>query len=200
MNKKCYSFLRKLFYFIQAVIEKIKGVDFVSEVESRREGHVKYLASSVLIYPVLTSYFRSQGIGEQDAIIDVGCGKGRMLIFFSRFPFGKIGGVEYEADLVRICKKNLSTLKIYRINVKQGDAAIYDEYDEYNYFYLFNPFEEGIVQKFLDNILISKKRKNRDIWVLYFNPMHVKVFLNHGFIIERQLPHEIVVLKHSLKP
>lgn len=187
--------LRKAFYYLQSFSEKMKGVDFVSDVESRHEDHVEYVASTPLIYPVLDLYFNQQKINEKDAIMDVGCGKGRMLTFFSKYPFGKIGGVEYEEDILDICRQNLLKLKIYRIDMHQGDASIFDDYDEYNYFYLFNPFHEHIMEKFVENLKKSRDKSNRDIRVLYFNPVELNVFKNSGFIIEERLQHRIVVLR-----
>ena len=78
--------LRKIFYFLQVLSDEVRGVDFISGVASR---HVEYAATIPFAYSILKSYFRDQKIDEKDAIIDVGCGKGRMLVFFSKFPFGK---------------------------------------------------------------------------------------------------------------
>lgn len=54
--------------------------------------------------------------------------------------------------------KNLSKLRIYRVSVKQGDAKVYDGYDGYNYFYLFNPFHNGVMRGFLNSIKLSRER------------------------------------------
>lgn len=97
----CCKQIKKAFYALQRLVDKIKGVDFVSETETgRHENHVRYAASTPLVIHVLNSYFSSRKIGEKDAIIDVGCGKGRMLAFFARYPFGKVGGIEYNEGLV----------------------------------------------------------------------------------------------------
>lgn len=162
---------------------------------SRHADHVEYAATTPFVYRILKSYFRDQKIDEKDAIIDVGCGKGRMLVFFSKFPFGKIGGIEYEEDIIRICRCNLSRLNVYRINVRQGDAAEFDEYDEYNCFYMFNPFHRDAMQGFLDNLKKSREKRGRELRVLYLNPVDVEMFLDNGFIVERKLKHGIVVLK-----
>lgn len=188
--------LRKIFYLLQAMVDRIKGVDFISGVASKHMDHVEYAASTPFIYSVLNSYFNEEEIGEKDAIMDIGCGKGRMLVFFSRFPFGKVGGVEYEEDIVQICKCNLSKLKVYRVDVRQGDAALYDDYDEYNYFYMFNPFHRDYMQGFLNNLKKSRERRDRDIRVLYLNPVDIEMFLNNGFAIEKQLQHGVVILKN----
>lgn len=90
MNSKRH--LRRLFYSMQAVYEKVRGVDFVADVESRKKDYVEYVASTPFVYRSLDSYFKELKIGSEDGIFDVGCGKGRMLTFFVKYPFGHVGG------------------------------------------------------------------------------------------------------------
>lgn len=194
MNSKKFS--RRFFYALQSVSERIKGVDFVSDIESRNENHVEYVASTPLIRGVISSYFKSMNISEKDAIMDVGCGKGRMLTYFSSEPFGKVGGVEYEEDVLKICRNNLKQLKIYRIALYQADAAKFDGYDDYNYFYLFNPFHQNVMQGFIDRLKQSKEQKPREIRVLYLNPMDKEMFIKSGFKLEQTLKHGISVLRY----
>ena len=187
--------LRLLFYKMQIIREKMIGVDFTAEVESRHENHVKYAGSTSLINGMLRAYFLRMNVGENDSICDVGCGKGKMLYFFSKFPFGQVGGIEYEENLYQICKKNMEKLKVYRIRVHCGDAAKYDEYDEYNYFYLFNPFHKEIMEGFIDRVRSSKQQNDRVIRVIYFNPIDIDLFLTNGFVVEEELQHKISILK-----
>lgn len=184
-----------MFHGIQIITERIRGIDFTAEIDSREENHVNYGASTPLINNILKGYFKKMNIGGDDSIIDVGCGKGRMIYFFSQLPFGNVGGVEYEEDLFNICKKNLSRLKVYRVKVYRDDAASFGGYDEYNYFYLFNPFHKDIMQGFIDRLKESKDRKDRDIRVVYFNPLDLNMFIKNGFCIDNELSHKIVVLR-----
>ncbi len=193
MNSKKLS--RRVFYALQGVAEKIKGVDFISDVESRNENHVEYVASTPLVHGILSTYFKAMGVGEEDAIMDVGCGKGRMLTYFSSIPFVKIGGVEYEEYLLQICRNNLRKLKIYRVALFHADASKFEGYGDYNYFYIFNPFHESVMQGFIDKLKQSKEDNPREIRVLYFNPMDKAMFINSGFELEKILQHDIAVLR-----
>ena len=188
------QWLRKLFYGAEIFLERARGVDFTVEIDAREENHTKYAASTPLIHGILKEYFSRMNIGGDDSILDVGCGKGRMIYFFSRLPFGKVGGVEYEEDIYRICRNNLSKLNVYRVSVSCADAAKFDGYDEYNWFYAFNPFSKDIMQGFIDRLKESKDRKDRNIRVVYFNPTELDMFIENGFCIDEELPHRIVVL------
>ena len=60
-------------------------------------------------YP-MPQVFKYLDIKEDDALLDVGSGKGYAMYMFSEFPFSKIHGVELSEELVRISKGNLEKL------------------------------------------------------------------------------------------
>ena len=75
------------------------------------------------------------------------------------------------------------------IRVFQCDATLYDNYDDYTYFYLFNPFTEIIMIPFIHHLKESAKRHPRDIHVIYANPAHHNLFLAEGFNLVKHIPH-----------
>lgn len=192
---KIENVIRKMYYALQRIYEKFRGVDFVSGIASKQKNHVEYAASTPLLYSILNKYFNEMKIGENDGIMDVGCGKGRMLCFFASWPFGKVGGIEYEKDILTICRQNLWKLKVYRVLTYQGDASKFEGYDDYNYFYIFNPFHKEIMQGFIDQLKCSKEKTPRTIRVLYLNPLDGDMFVESGFELERTLQHGVAVLK-----
>lgn len=74
------------------------------------------------------------------------------------------------------------------VRIFQGDAALYDAYDEYNYFYLYNPFNEIIMTPFLRHVKESAERSPRDIHIIYYNPVHHDLLLAEGFSFVEELP------------
>ena len=50
-------------------------------------------------------------VTDKDAIIDIGCGKGRMLYFFSQFPFKYVDGLEYSRELVAAAEGNIAIMR-----------------------------------------------------------------------------------------
>lgn len=61
----------------------------------------------------ISNYLRGR-VSDKDAIIDVGCGKGRMLYFFAQFPFRLVDGLEYSGELVAIAQNNFAILRKLR--------------------------------------------------------------------------------------
>src|SRR5215472_13796029 len=77
--------------------------------------------------------------------VDFGCGKGRVLLIASEFPFRKIIGVEFAVPLAEIAKRNLAsyrsrTQKCRDISVLAMDAVHYELPEEPEVLFFFSPF------------------------------------------------------------
>jgi SAM-dependent methyltransferase len=114
---------------------------------------------------------------EEFFFIDLGSGKGRALLLASQFPFKEIIGVELSPSLHRIACCNI---QIYRDDFQRcqkirsicEDAAKYQIPPEKAVFYLFNPFDEQVMQIVLENIEKSLHRVPREIYLIYLKPSH----------------------------
>lgn len=90
--------------------DKMRGLDFAREVQT--ENGIMYGAPSTLrVRYIVNKYFKNH-ITDSDSIIDIGCGKGKMLTFFCKYPFKNISGLEYVKEMVDIAQNNLNVLKI----------------------------------------------------------------------------------------
>lgn len=111
--------------------------------------------------------------------MDIGCGKGQILLMAAMSEMDKIGGVEWNADIAGICRNNLRELNV-SADIITGDATEYQEIDGYSIFFLYNPFGEKGVRKVIHNISESRKRRNRDIFLVYGNPFYHKAIVEGG--------------------
>ena len=118
---------------------------------------------------------------EKMDLIDIGCGKGKVILVWKIFLTknrlsNSIIGVEYDTSLISICKNNIKQKKnIQLINTDVSDLS--DKLlSKKNVYYLFNPFDEIIIEKFLEKI-------NKSSYIIYNNPVHIKVFLDFGYSI-----------------
>jgi SAM-dependent methyltransferase len=111
------------------------------------------------------------GLKQNDAIVDLGCGKGGALISLADFPFSKITGVEISEELIEIAKINLNRLNINNVELVCCDAADFVDLDEYNYIYLYNPFPCSVLSVVINNIKKSLARIPRKITIIYLNPV-----------------------------
>lgn len=109
---------------------------------------------------------------EEDAIFDYGCGKGGALVSFLDYGFKRVGGVEYEPKIYEVLKENMDKLQLEdKVELLYGDAGeLKEELDEYSWFYFYNPFDEVVLKKCVENIADSYKRKKRKIHIIFFSP------------------------------
>lgn len=134
------------------------------------------------IFDSLDSIFESLEIDFLDySFVDLGSGKGRVLLTASRFPFRNIVGVEYAADLHLSAINNLKMIgkmapKCKNITALHMDVLNFEIPEEATVIYLYNSFQEPIVHKLIDKIEQSLHRKFRDIFIIYVVPMHSDIF------------------------
>lgn len=173
--------LEKLKYF-----DKKYNVDF-SIIESgdklgNNQFHGYGYEPSYPINTILLHY----NITQNDNIVDLGSGKGYALHMFCKYSFGKICGVECNKNLFDISVNNLSKLhpNDTRIELFCEDVMNWEYFGKFNYFYLFNPFDEYVVGYVASCIKNSADERKKQVIVIYQAPKHKDVFLKYGFVIE----------------
>jgi hypothetical protein len=113
--------------------------------------------------------------------IDIGCGKGRALMLASDHPFRRVIGVELNAPLVSIARKNLVKWKASAhacedIEVLNADALEFAFPESPIFLYVFNPFDRHVTQLLLDRILAVSLTRSADIDIIYMTPEHADLF------------------------
>jgi SAM-dependent methyltransferase len=87
---------------------------------------------------------------QTTTFLDIGCGKGRVLIVAAQYPFSRIVGVEYSAELCAICERNLRAIQgLERCTVVNKDAEHFALPDGDLLVYMFNPFKPELARKVL---------------------------------------------------
>ncbi|MBS6397784.1 MAG: class I SAM-dependent methyltransferase [Clostridiales bacterium] len=139
----------------------------------------------------LVNVLRHFPINAQDRILDIGCGKGKAMYLMSRLPFGVIRGYDISDSLVEIANENFHALDLEQCEAVVGDALDFNEYDQFNYFFMFNPFPQKIFGVVMKNLMESLKRYPRKCVLIYLNPVY------HEYIVA-QTPFHLVYKKKSL--
>lgn len=117
--------------------------------------------------------------------IDIGAGKGRALLLASHYGFRKVIGVEFSPELCAVARKNVASYA-RKVNLKtpieivQADATKQAFGPEDGVFYLFNPFDAVLLEKFLSNIKQSLAKHPRRAWLIYGDPQHHDVIKQSG--------------------
>jgi 16S rRNA G966 N2-methylase RsmD len=121
---------------------------------------------------------------KNSVFVDIGSGKGKCLILADIYGFKKSVGVEFSKELVDISKKNVKKYlnrkgkNFGEIEIYHEDASTFIIKEDYNIFYLFNPFDEKICNAVLNNILESLKHYPREAWIIYCGPLFRNLFIS----------------------
>lgn len=131
-------------------------------------------------YPV-GGILRKLKISKNDSILDIGCGKGLFLYYARKFKFKKVDGVEYSKELFEIATENVKKIGDSRIHLLNCDARDFENYADYNFFFLCNPFSKEVMEVVISKILESYESNNRKITVYYQFPFFKDLFADNGF-------------------
>lgn len=170
--------------FTEKINHKIEQLRYGKEIDfsiqgkgySDKKGYIHYQASVFIDKKMM----KSLPISEKDSILDIGCGKGKMVFYFEQLGFGRSDGLEFSKELVSCARKNMQILK-KKCKIIHADATAFDEYYNYNYFYLFNPFDENIMHAVMLKIEESYLQKPRKITIIYSNPRCHDQIIESGF-------------------
>jgi hypothetical protein len=118
---------------------------------------------------------------EKYAFVDFGCGKGRVLLIASDFPFHSIVGVELSPSLHCAAEENIARYRsrhqqCFDIDTVCADATAFEFPAEPLVLYFFNPFSDTIMRQVLDTLTRSLQARPRDVAIIYDNPVHEHLF------------------------
>lgn len=114
-------------------------------------------------------------------LLDLGCGKGRVLAIGSEFPFREIVGVELAETLAAIAEQNMAIVRRSfpersPIRVVNGDAGAFPLPDAPLAIFLFHPFGEATMRILAARIDEALATRPHAVTVIYYNPVFGAVF------------------------
>jgi SAM-dependent methyltransferase len=121
--------------------------------------------------------------------VDLGSGKGRVLLMAAEHPFRRIVGVELSPALHRIAEANLRrfrspTQRCFAFDLQCLDAATFVPPPENLLVYLFQPFPSAT----LDTVLANLRGAKRRVLIAYMNPLFHEQVLASGFALQASGP------------
>lgn len=145
----------------------------------------RYEAVSFYMLEKLFSAFRK--ISGQSSIVDLGCGKGRVMMVAAHFGFTEITGIDFarevcEDAIVNMQKKQKQFPEI-KWKVLNQNVQDYEIGPSDSVFFMFNPFTQSVLRKFLKNLDASCDQFPRTTYFLYASPQHQKLLLDNGYAI-----------------
>lgn len=138
----------------------------------------KYNRYEATPYAALEQLCETYSFNEGDQLIDFGCGRGRVAFYIhDRFNIPVTGVEAHDTTF----EEALINEEMYRKSRAHLDAPLlfefalaeqYDVADDYNKFFMFNPFSVHIFKKVITNIVKSHERHPRTIELILYYPMN----------------------------
>jgi SAM-dependent methyltransferase len=124
-------------------------------------------------YDVLAASFRPGEIRAGDVLVDVGCGKGRVINWWLRSGFrNRIIGIELDPEVAAKTRRRLR--RHQNVSIICGDAI--DELPaDGSVYYLYNPFKAPVVRAFRDRLA---EMSAGEVRIYYYHPRHIDLFEN----------------------
>jgi Putative methyltransferase len=141
------------------------GTQFLAGVTAR-----PYFATEAWLFEQIMSAIPEDF--SQFAFVDLGSGKGRVLLMASGYPFQRIIGVEFMSDLHCVAIKNAASYSNDRQRCRNIEAVCLDARD-FQFpsgplvVYLFNPFSEPTFAQILENLRRSIEQTPRPVYIAY---------------------------------
>jgi hypothetical protein len=109
--------------------------------------------------------------------VDLGSGKGRVILRAGARPFHRVEGVEFSEPLHRQAVRNIAAAKAARhlrapVLAHNLDVTKYDLPREKLVIYSFSPFGKTVMQQFVDRLVASLRAHPRDCYFIHLNPQH----------------------------
>jgi SAM-dependent methyltransferase len=101
--------------------------------------------------------------------VDLGSGKGRALFLAANYPFARIIGVEFAAELDAITQENIRRFGDSRIENRLGDAEQFAYPAGDLVVFMNNPFDRPMVERIVGKLEQAVRDEPRTLRVIYIN-------------------------------
>ena len=136
---------------------------------------------------------------EETTFIDLGCGKGRVLLMASALPWRRVVGVEFSPQLADIARDNARRYtgpKVAEITVETNDATNFRLPDGPLVVFMYHPFDEKIMAAVEASITASLRERPRRTLIVYFKPVHREVW-DHASAFTKLREEKLYVIYES---
>jgi SAM-dependent methyltransferase len=166
-----YLFVRRT--LSAALIDRRWGIETSLEADLETLGfedahRVRYEPSS---WWDLRRALRADDVAEDDVFLDLGSGKGRVVLQAARYPFRRVIGVELSPQLTEVAARNLtmvrSRVRAGHVELVTADAVDYEVPDDVTVVYIYNAFRGPVFDAAIGQILASVDRAPRHVRLIY---------------------------------
>lgn len=114
---------------------------------------------------------------EDFTFVDIGCGKGRVLMLASKTPFHRVLGLELNPEIADIARKNVHRWSersgaCEQVGVVTGDVLAFPLPSGPTLLYMYNPFEGDLFKRWVQQLAFSIQERTAPLYLLYTYPRY----------------------------
>lgn len=124
-----------------------------------------------------------------DVVVDLGCGKGRVVCAAAQYAVRQVVGVEIDPQLCAVAEANVARLRRRRAPVRiVRQSAVDFDYSSTTAVVMFNPFGADTLRRVLDRLEQSLVEHPRTLRIAYANPVLTSLLAERpGLMLEERL-------------
>jgi SAM-dependent methyltransferase len=107
--------------------------------------------------------------------VDVGCGKGRVVLVAAEYPFARIVGIDLSNDLLEVARRNAALVRREpsrpAVEFIEADATTFEFPAGDLVVYLYHPFDAPLMERVVAQLERAIARQPRRVYVVYCNPV-----------------------------
>ena len=132
----------------------------------------------------LRRILRPREVRPGEVFLDLGSGKGRILLEAARYPFRRVIGVELSPELNAIARANIEAhanrLRCREIELVTCDVVDYQVPDDVTVAYVYNAFGAAVFEAALARLIESLDRRPRRLRLIYRNALEHDAVMRTG--------------------
>lgn len=138
------------------------------------------------------------------SFVDIGSGKGLVVMLAARLPFRTVHGVEMAPELHRIAEANVRAFirkepRAAPITLACMDALQFALPSGKLVVYLYNPFDEELTARFVERLTRAAADRPAPMLIVYINPVHRRLLESNAFRALHDEP-ALIVYELALAP
>jgi len=138
----------------------------------------------------LRNLLNSLNLPRDRVFVDLGSGKGRVLLIAAQCGFQRIVGVEFSPELCESTRQNVEIFRrkcglTARIDIVMSDVTRYRIQPEQSIFFMYNPFDAVVMEQVVANLRRSLELAPRPVWLIYNTPLCQHIIEKAGMFTNR---------------
>jgi SAM-dependent methyltransferase len=130
--------------------------------------------------------------------LDLGCGKGRMVLEAAEAGFAKAVGVEFSESLLSVARQNADCFRerfgACNVEFHHADASVFVPPPGPLVVFLYNPFGEPLMREVASQLAARERTQKHPLLIWYHNPKYGACWDAVGFSRFAELPKQDTVI------